>query len=38
VIRNKRRKINRYDHYGRYFETCKRLFEKTSFRPSSAWQ
>lgn len=36
VIRNKRRKINRYDHYGRYFETCKGLFEKTSFRPSAS--
>lgn len=28
VIRNKCRKINRCYHYGRYFETCKGLFEK----------
>ena len=31
------RKTNRCYHYGRYFETCKGLFEKTSFRPSPAW-
>ena len=36
VITNKCRKTNRCYHYGRYFETCKGLFERTSFRPSAA--
>lgn len=36
-IGHKCRKTNRCYHYGRYFETCKGLFEKTSFRPSPAW-
>lgn len=33
---HKCRKTNRCYHYGRYFETCKGLFERTSFRPSAA--